>query len=791
MRFMKNTKLGLCGLLAGALSLLTLGMPAEAAPQAALQLAQNQRTAYVIALAADAIPAEKTAAEQLQKYLLQVTGATFPIQAETEAAAGTAGKAAAPQILVGAGKRAKALLPQQDWSSLGKDGIVIKTVGSNLILAGGRPRGTLYAVFQFLEESAGCRWWTPTENTIPTKSTLVVQPQNVAYVPTFSYREHFTTAVQDDPAFATAMRENGHFQKQGEEWGGHYNLLGFVHTFSKLLPPEKYFKEHPEWYSDPDNGNKPASAASKMPAAQQTQLCLSNPQVLEELTKEALAWIAKNPEAGYISISQNDNHNYCQDAESMKLAEAEGSQAGPLLQFINSVAEKIHQQYPDFKVETLAYYYSEKPPKTIRPGKNVIVRLAPLAADFGHPLNSERNAETRDNFLAWSKIAPELLVWNYVTNFTYTMFPQPNWAGLGQDLRFFAANKVQGVFEQGDNYTNGVGDFVQLRAWLIGKLMWNPALDQDKLTTEFLGGYYGAAGPFLKQYLDLVQKSYLAENRKLSASNSIFSFLTLDVANESIRLFQQAADAVKGDKALADRVRRERLSLEIGLFYRYNALKQTAAVEGKPFLGPEDPNLAMAEFIKTAKAFGVRNWGEGVPFEKQIPRLQNMFAAAVNLPEFAQKFPATDVIDIQQGHFSLLPQKKLSDVAADPAASDGKAGSMVGATTEWAIQAKLGQFLESDGKDKWRVYAMARIELKDGATPTKTAAFRSGIYDLANRATISTVAIAPAKVRGEQYLPVDLGAYPLNGGMYIWFAPVNDPAVERIYIDRIILIRQK
>src|SRR5690606_12652108 len=158
-------------------------------------------------------------AEQLQKYLQQVTGAAFPIQPETAVAAN------APQILIGAGERARVLLPAQDWSTLGSDGIVIKTVGNNLVLAGGRPRGTLYAVFQFLEDEVGCRWWTPTEHTIPTRSTLDVRPQNVTYVPPFSYREHYTSSVRQDPVFATTMRENGHHQTQTGEWGGHYDML--------------------------------------------------------------------------------------------------------------------------------------------------------------------------------------------------------------------------------------------------------------------------------------------------------------------------------------------------------------------------------------------------------------------------------------------------------------------------------------------------------------------------------------------------------------------------------------
>jgi len=747
-----------------------------------LHLAQNGKTSYVISLANDAIPAEKTAANELQKYFQQVTGTSISIESEN------AVPSSAPQIYVGAGDHVKVLLPHQDWASLGSDGIVIKTVGKNLVIAGGRPRGTLYAVYQFLEDAAGCRWWTPTENSIPHKSTFDVPEQNVVYVSPFNYREHYTSEVKD-PVFATIMRENGNAQSQTAEWGGHYTILGFVHTFSKLLPPEKYFKDHPDWYSDPANDDKPCTAASKMPAAQGTQLCVSNPAVVDEMTKQALAWIKQNPEAGYISISQNDNRHFCQDPADVALAEKEGSQEGPILNFVNQVAERIHQQYPDFLVETLAYSGTEKPPKNIRPGKNVLIRLAPISSDFGHPLDSDWNAETRDNLKGWYKIAPQLFVWNYVTNFYGNIFPHPDWEGLGPDLRFFAANNVKGVFEQGDNYTNGVGDFAQLRTWLIAHLMWNPNLDQEKLTDEFLQGYYGAAAPYLKQYLDLVQKSFLAENTKLSTFNTDFSFLTLDTTNQAIQLFQQAADAVKSDKVLSDRVHRESLSLEIATLYRYNILKQTAAHENKEFLGPKDPNAAMTQFIADAKTFGIRNWTEGGSFAQKIPSLEDMFAPPSPLPDFAKSYPESDVIDIQEGNIYLYRQGTLTDIAADPAASNGKAASIIGTTNEWALQAKLGRFLDAS-PDKWHVYAMARVDT-NAAAPQTGSAFQSGIYDASNRKAVSQITIPLKDATGSDYQKIDLGVHQLSGGMYIWVAPTQNPAVTKVYVDRIILIREK
>jgi hypothetical protein len=749
-----------------------------------LTLAKDSRTSYVIALAGDAIPAEKTAASELKKYLHSVTGATFPIVVEGKV------RADAPQILVGAGRRVKATLPKQDWAALGQDGIVLKTVGKNLILAGGRPRGSLYAVYQFLEESTGYRWWTPTEHFVPRKTTQQIASQNLVYVPPFNYRSHYTTSVKTDPAFATIMRQNGDHQGQKPEWGGHYTILGWCHTFSQLLPPKTYYAAHPEWYSDPANGNAPCTTASKMPPEQETQLCLTNDAAREELTKQALLWIEKNPEAGYISISQNDNNdNFCRCANCAKLTQEEGSPAGPLLRFVNPVAAAIGQKYPKFKVETLAYRGTEAPPKTVRPASNVIIRLAPIGADFGHPLNSDWNKHTRDSLLQWAKISPQLFVWNYNTNFSSSMMPHPNWDGLGKDLRFFRDNKVKGVFEQGDAYTNDVGDFTQLRAWITGKMLWNPALDQKKLTDEFLKGYYGAAAPHLGQYLDLVQRSFLERKVGLATGSRDFSFLTLPVMNEATRLFDAAAVAVNDNKALAERVRRERLSLDLAWINLYKPLRRSAG-NNDEFLGPPDPLKAVDEFAATAQRFGVIFYGENVPFTEEVPRLRAMFAPGVELPEFARKFPVTDVIDLQQGDFGLSQRGHLTEIENDAAASDGKVAWLVGDTNQWGIQASLGKILDGSGANKWHVYVVARVKVKPGLKAEETG-FINGIYDEANRRDVVQRAIPLAEVAGDEYQVVDLGSHALNGGMYLWFAPAGNVAVERIYIDRILLIREK
>jgi hypothetical protein len=751
-----------------------------------LLLAQNKQTTYVIALAAGAPPAERTAARELGDYLKQVSGATFEIKNEDEIPPTQA------QILVGAGKRVHELLPTQLWKDLGTDGIVIKTAGKNLILVGGRPRGTLYAVYTFLEDTLGVRWWTPEESTIPKQNTLRITAQDTVYVPPVKIREGFYNTLQRYPRFATQLKNNGHFQTQGEEFGGHYSILGWAHTFATLLPPEKYFKAHPEWYSDVANGNLPCTAASPMPNHDGWQLCLANEEARKELTRNALEWIRKNPEAGVISISQNDYIQSCSCAADLAVQAREGSPSGPLLQFVNGVAADIKQEFPEFLVETLAYQQTRKPPRTIRAADNVVVRLASIEADFARPLNSDANAAFRDDVLGWKAIAPRLYIWDYVTNFHNFVFPHPNIRVLGSNIRFFAQNGAIGLFEQGDAHSGSeaAGDFVALRAWLISHLMWNPALDQKKLENDFLQGYYGAAAPHLRAYLDTIHDAFLKTGGPLSTYQANNSYLTLDVMNTATKHFSTAEAAVAKDAMLARRVRRERLTLDHAWLQRYKALQREAAQRKVKFEGPPNTTTAITEFIELAGEYKVGSFGGLFPTpDKYGALLLEGFKPGVPLPEFALGKAENDIIDAQEKDFRISQQNDWCNLVDDSHAPDGRAARQGGDHTAWAVQYPLNEddaFLKNG---PWHCYALVRVQCKENAKPEGTA-FSFGIYDPVNKDGILSSNKPLSDFPDGSYHVADMGKHDLNSRLYFWIAPPGRADIEGVYVDRLVFVRE-
>ncbi len=762
---------------------ITMSAGAEVREEA-LHLARDGGTDYVIVLPEDAIPAERTAAEQLQKYLQRITGATFPIQNEQNVQAGTA------RILVGAGAGAKSLLPGEDWEALGTDGIVIKSVGDQLILAGGRPRGSLYAVFEFLEQTVGCRWWTPTEARIPEHPTLTIPPQNITYVSPFHHmRQHNGTLVVENPEFATILREFGPYVEQSEQWGGRYSQLRCA--FSDLLPPEKYFKDHPEWYTDALNGDLPCTAASQMPRTRlDWQVDLSNPEVVETFAAEAIKRIETHPDATSLAVWANDNPHYCRCDQCGEVIEREGSASGIMLQFVNAVAERVHERFPDLPVEMQAYWWSVQPPKSMRAGKNVLIDLALIGADFGHPVDSQWNQESRDLLQGWARVAPQLHIWYYVTNFRWSMFPHPNWNSLGADLRFFSENNVTGIFEQGNTHSGGAGDFIQLRTWLLSKLMWNPSHDQEELTREFLEGYYGAAAPHLKAYLDLVQSSFLAKEQLLGTYNPDFTYFTLEVTNQALRLFERAAEAVKDDATMASRVRRERLSLDIVVLAKFRYLHREAERTGTPFIGPDDLDEAFATFEKTAKQYGVTDFREDkTTIEQGLAEMRSRLKLRPThpLPDFARAYAPEDIVDYLPGDIHLYGRGTLTDLVEDPAAPDGTACMSVGNIGEQSLQVRIGPYLSSH---RWHVYALVRADVTPG-TELEGPAFVGGIKDLNRRNMDHEQEIPMKEAAGETYHLVDLGTHELHGGKEVRFAPLNKPSVTKIYVGRVILIREE
>lgn len=750
-------------------------------------LATDGTSSYLIAVAEDALVPEQTAARELQEHLQAITGAVMPIVNESA----TAGRETV--IYIGQTQAFAETFPEIDLAALGEDGIVLRSAGPRLFLSGGRPRGTLYAVYTFLEDYLGCRWWTSQDHYIPSQPTLEAPVLDKIHVPRFRYREHFYRDTIRNEVFASRLKLNGtvyhnpDHQRIPEEYGGHHLLLGFVHTFWMLLPLDKYAEEHPEWYSMID-GERVAKPQPGHP--HNVQLCLTNDEMRAELTKNALQWLRDNPRATMISITPNDGHGACECPECVAVVEYEDSQAGPIIEFVNKVAEDIEREFPDILVETMAYSYYQKPPLHVRPRHNVLIRKASFyhtswAEPFGE---GEQNVIFREHLEAWSEIAHQLFIWDYVTNFSNYILPHPNWRVIAPNLRYFADNKVIGMFMQGDAHCS-VGDFVEMRAWVQAKLMWNLDLDIEELIDEFLAGYYGAAAGPLRNYLDVVNDAQDRSGGRLSIYYPDGSaFLTLDDLNACTVYFNEAEAAVRDDPERYIRVRRARMALDHEWLLRYWNLQRSARVTGKEFLGPEDPQAACEDFIARAHQFDAQRWREGESFAAYEPVLREKCIPppAATPPAAVAGLPESNWVDIQDREMQLRSSARRERVE-DQLASNGSAIFMSADHNEWAVQYTIGrEMLEfGGGKARWFVSVRAQTKAETGA------AFQIGIYDTVQRKMLGGLTVPIEQAADGAYHDYDLGVLELTPAAYIFVAPMKNPdEMEGIYVDRIFAIAE-
>jgi len=745
-------------------------------PASTITLASKGRAKAVIVLGPDATQPERYAASQLAEYLKKITGAQFKIS--------TSSTSKDCRIFVGQTAVTKKRVGSFNWSSLRRDGILIKTIGNDLVLSGDRPRGTMYAVNTFLEDQLGVKWWTSDTEYVPVKRELSISNLNTAYTPKLRCREtYYARVMQKDAEFPIRMKLNGHFEQIPKEKGGHYTILGFCHTFYQLLPPEKYFKAHPEWYSEV-GGKRVAS--NQYPSDANAQLCLTNEEMKKELVAQALLWIKKNPEAGIISIAQNDWGGACMCENCKALVARTGSQSGALITFVNSVAEEIEKQYPDFLVETLAYQYTRKAPTNARPRDNVLIRLCSIECDFAHPMTAKSNESFYKDLQDWKKISKLMYVWDYTVNFSNLLIPHPNFHVLGDNLRTFVDNNAIGMFEQGDGF-NPDAAFASLKTWMISKLMWNPQLDEKKLIKEFLEGYYGKAGPYLAEYMDVMEKAVTEQKAYMGCFIRKPAFYNATYLTQANVAMQKALDSVKDNPVLLKRVRIQNLALEHLLIIT----KRSFAMKKTSVPGIDWQNTAN-DYLKLSDETGNVFIGEGSKMDDSYR--SSLIAQAASTVVFHEPQPpascanlsANDWIDIQEDRFSLAGEGEWVNVMGDPTSSNGLAAVMPGSTNQWAVQVPLQT---SDAiTPVVEVKASVKVKAKANSGP----AFTFGIYDTVKGHDVATLGVTLNKITDDQYHEYNLGKVEIKPGMSVYLAPPkNGDLVDTVSVDRIYLTAVK
>jgi len=454
-------------------------------------LAADKGIAYLpIVVDANMKQEVKTAARDLAHALWRITGAKFEMTESFEGAA----------------------IGFAIDENLEEEQFVIKSCERcGLKISGGSGRGVMYGIYALLEDILGVRFYSHDVTKFPTIETLEFEDLDYTDKPVLEHRQ-LDYLVLNYPEWSARNRINGN---GCDRWYGDYRRYAlFVHTFNHLVNPDLYFDEHPEYFSMVDG----------VRIKERSQLCLTNPDVLKIAIEGVKQALRANPSARIISVSQNDWYNPCECPECAKVDAENGSHAGTMIMFVNKIAEAIEEEFPDVVVDTLAYMYTRKPPKVVKPRHNVCVRLCSIECCFAHPLETcqavtggfAQNRKTSDacfqeDLIGWGKICDRIYIWDYVTNYRYFWMPFPNFQVLGPNMQFFVKNGVKGVFEEGC-YLSVSPDMTEMRTWLLAKLLWNPDFDVNAGIYEFTEAVYGPAAAEIREYIEHMQKRVLDNN---------------------------------------------------------------------------------------------------------------------------------------------------------------------------------------------------------------------------------------------------------------------------------------
>ncbi|MCY1723192.1 DUF4838 domain-containing protein [Prolixibacteraceae bacterium Z1-6] len=502
-------------------------IPFYAGKRITYPLFSNGKSNYRILVANDASESEKWAARELQHWIQEVGDVELPVETVNPTYSG-------PKILVGynelTAQKTSAKKPEASDETCR-----YFNDGADIVIYGGSKRGTMYGVMSFLENELGCRWYTPSVSMVPQKTEYAFERLLHTEKPGVRVRNDFYFEAFN-PVWAARNKMNGtlSFDKINPQPGGTENYRA-VHTFYPLMSPSEFYDNHPEYYSLID-GKRIYDHA---------QLCLTNPDVLKIVTERTIKTIRENPDYLIYSVSQNDWRNPCQCDKCQAIAREEGSESGPVIWFVNQVAEAVEKEFPDKYIGTLAYQYTRTPPKNISPRKNVVIRLCSIECCFSHDFETcPENRSFINDLKGWAAISPQLYIWDYVVNFSHYIMPYPNFGVLQTNIQTLRNNKAIGIMEQAAYQSRG-GEFAELRAYLISKLLWNPECNVEKVIDDFMFGYYGRSGQYVREYFDMLQNRVTPETHihlGLSPDDVLFSGSFVEDAEEIFRKAEKVAD---------------------------------------------------------------------------------------------------------------------------------------------------------------------------------------------------------------------------------------------------------
>ncbi len=746
---------------------------------------------HVIVMPENPLPAERTAANELKMYLKESSGIDCSI------VTGNPG-AAVPAFYLGKAASGVELFAGSVLEELEDEEILVKTSpDGSVLLAGGGERGTLYAVYTFLEEAAGVRWLAPDCTVVPPAEVLEIPALNIRYRSPISVRSSDAAMFlpQSGNVFAARSRINGNSAPASH--GGNVNMkrLGGAHSFERLVPDKWFYENNRDWFTDDfiiPSGNPELYALvdGRRVSGGGGQLCLTNPEVRKIVVHNASALIKwKKPHTTSYCVSQNDNQNFCRCPDCEAMAAELGSQTDLLLWFLNGVIEDLDKEFPGIQIETLAYQYTLPPPVSVIPHPNIRIRVCLIEAGTRAPFFAPENEAFRRIVEGWTQVSDNVSLWHYVPNFSNLGLLHPNFNSYQPNYSWFAEKGIKDVFSEDTAPGGSFGFFPELRAYLCAKLLWNPGLDPDVLKKEFIDGYYGKAAPYIAEYLSLYEDLLAAAPWAYLDCYELdtLKWCPYEALEYGSSLLDDAANAAAGDDAVASRVEILRTAHDWTILWRTENTPLRDFYRLAPVPGFASLRNGIEERLNNvAKTPGSRELFThlGKNITQGLAALDNQLGT----PWTPVQIPA---------ELQYVPEDSLAMLNCDYIVSGTAVIKDHLAPQQQAKRLAMGNYnlaarITLPGTDEpFRVSAYAEVRLPQAVTNASGTAFICGYYFYGtNFGQMTRTYIDASELSNKGYALIPIGTIDTEFDQQIYFQGVNNPTVPEILVSRVWLVRE-
>lgn len=467
--------------------------------------------------------------------------------------------------------------------------LIIHPVGKDLILCGeitkdGIDRGTLFAVYEYLERQYDIRWFYPSHKDwkgfgngtfIPKKKGISYPKTTIRSAPRFQQREG---GVMYMNYYGIEIEKQWHPVLRFGTSLAHDNA-----NHTQINWVDLYADSHPEYFAKRSDGKPAINRRYKA----RTYICLSSEATLQRM-KDNLkdldagknpgpAWGPRKPTANAVFFACNDGmtpHNMCKCPKCSAMLntktyyEEQGSEL--FFKFASQYAEFVKKHSPQRRFAVLAYsHYLAPPAKCKIPDNMDVTYVGPRIHYANDPAMYERH---KKYLKRWGELLnndrSRLNIWWNIVNPTQYLsacpFMYPN--TVKKFMKEFEG-QVCGFFINGFSpylrRTGAVriyGTIMSLpMVWIQSRLMWNPDADVQELLKEYCQYSYGnAAGTMLEFYNLIISRweGMYQQNPALGEMDYIHRIrYPKNIVAELKALLEKAMAETKSDKYIYNRIR--------------------------------------------------------------------------------------------------------------------------------------------------------------------------------------------------------------------------------------------